>query len=44
MTVKCENTIDFYNNGVVFECDREADHPGRHSFTGESAILSWANQ
>lgn len=44
MTVKCENTIDFYNNGVTFECDREEGHTGRHAYRGEWAIISWSDR
>lgn len=42
MTPSCGSTIDFYNNGVLYACDRDPDHTGRHAHRGTDAILTWS--
>jgi hypothetical protein len=47
----CEDEIDFYEDGRVFECQRPIEgleatgrkHPGRHAHTKpDGSILTWS--
>ena len=44
MTATCGHEVDFHEDGCVTHCDRPIGHPGWHSFSGASAILSWADR